>query len=142
MPVGYGVEIAMLIDALRIAGLGALAEVDLGSRQNSHQPLRALSRMAAEVMVAVERRSGAPPRPDSPPLRPRPDEGLEGHHSGCAARNGRRWPPPRPPRAGGEPGARPCSAQPASSCLPCSAPCDPFAHPTTASRFLMDAGRP
>ncbi|HET8978757.1 MAG TPA: glucosyl-3-phosphoglycerate synthase, partial [Solirubrobacteraceae bacterium] len=40
-PVGYGVEIAVLIDALRIAGLDALAECHLGTRQNRHQPLRA-----------------------------------------------------------------------------------------------------
>jgi hypothetical protein len=73
VPVGYGVEIAMIIDALRLVGLDALAEVDLGTRQNSHQGLRALSRMAAEVMVAVERRIGAPPRPDSPSFRPRPE---------------------------------------------------------------------
>ncbi|HUC01180.1 MAG TPA: glucosyl-3-phosphoglycerate synthase [Solirubrobacterales bacterium] len=73
VPVGYGVEIAMMIDALRLVGLDALAEVDLGTRQNSHQELRALSSMAAEVMVAVERRIGAPPRPDSPSFRPRPE---------------------------------------------------------------------
>ncbi|HEY1852964.1 MAG TPA: glucosyl-3-phosphoglycerate synthase [Solirubrobacterales bacterium] len=73
VPVGYGVEIAMLVDALRLAGLDALAEVDLGSRQNRHQSLRALSAMAAEVMVAVERRAGAAPRPSSPTFRPRPD---------------------------------------------------------------------
>lgn len=55
-PVGYGVEIATLIDALRIAGLDALAQVDLGERQNRHQSLRALSAMAYAVMVAAERR--------------------------------------------------------------------------------------
>ena len=37
VPVGYGVEIAMMIDCLRLAGLDALAQVDLGSRQNRHQ---------------------------------------------------------------------------------------------------------
>ncbi|MGH2936842.1 MAG: glucosyl-3-phosphoglycerate synthase [Solirubrobacterales bacterium] len=73
VPVGYGVEIAMLIDALGLAGLGRLAEVDLGARQNHHQSLRALSAMAGEVMVAVERRTGAPPRPAFPSFRPRPD---------------------------------------------------------------------
>jgi glucosyl-3-phosphoglycerate synthase len=76
VPVGYGVEIAMLIDALGLAGLGGLAEVDLGARQNRHQSLRALSAMAAEVMVAVERRTGAPPRPSSPAFRPRPEAGA------------------------------------------------------------------
>jgi glucosyl-3-phosphoglycerate synthase len=55
-PVGYGVEVALLIDALRHGGLDALAQVDLGTRQNRHQPLRALSAMAYAVLAAVERR--------------------------------------------------------------------------------------
>jgi glucosyl-3-phosphoglycerate synthase len=75
VPVGYGVEIAMMIDALRFVGLDALAEVDLGTRQNRHQSLRALSAMAGEVMVAVERRIEAPPRPAYPSFRPRPEAG-------------------------------------------------------------------
>jgi glucosyl-3-phosphoglycerate synthase len=57
-PVGYGVEIAMLIDAERLLGLDALAESWLGTRRNSHQPLRALGEMAYAVLVAVERRAG------------------------------------------------------------------------------------
>ncbi len=57
-PVGYGVEIAVLIDALRAHGLDALAECHLGERQNRHQPLRALGEMAYEVLAAVERRLG------------------------------------------------------------------------------------
>jgi glucosyl-3-phosphoglycerate synthase len=73
VPVGYGVEIAMLIDALGLVGLDSLAEVDLGARQNRHQSLRALSAMAAEVMIAVERRTGGAPRPSSPAFRPRPE---------------------------------------------------------------------
>jgi glucosyl-3-phosphoglycerate synthase len=52
-PVGYGVEIAMLIDALRLVGLDGLAQVDLGSRQNRHQPLRDLGPMAYSVMSAA-----------------------------------------------------------------------------------------
>jgi glucosyl-3-phosphoglycerate synthase len=59
-PVGYGVEIAMLIDALRICGLEALAESHLGTRQNRHQPLRALGEMAFAVLAAVERRLDGP----------------------------------------------------------------------------------
>lgn len=58
-PVGYGVEIAVLIDALRLHGLDALAECHLGSRQNRHQPLRALGEMAYAVLAAVERRLGS-----------------------------------------------------------------------------------
>jgi glucosyl-3-phosphoglycerate synthase len=55
-PVGYGVEIAVLIDALRAKGLDALAECQLGTRQNRHQSLRALGEMAYAVLAAVERR--------------------------------------------------------------------------------------
>jgi glucosyl-3-phosphoglycerate synthase len=57
-PVGYGVEIGILLDALRAAGLDALAQVDLGSRQNQHQPLRDLGAMAYAVLVAAEGRMG------------------------------------------------------------------------------------
>ena len=55
-PVGYGVEVAMLIDALRLAGLDALAEVAVGTRQNRHQPLRELGAMAFAVLCAVQAR--------------------------------------------------------------------------------------
>ena len=53
---GYGVEIAMLIDSWRIAGLDGMAQVDLGTRQNRHQPLRDLSAMAYAVLVAANTR--------------------------------------------------------------------------------------
>ena len=56
-PVGYGVEIAVLVDALRLCGLDGLAECDLGTRQNRHQPLRALGEMAYAVLVAMENRT-------------------------------------------------------------------------------------
>lgn len=59
-PVGYGVEIATMIDALRAHGLDALAESDLGTRQNRHQPLRALGEMAFAVLAAVEQRIDGP----------------------------------------------------------------------------------
>ncbi|MGI8563867.1 MAG: glucosyl-3-phosphoglycerate synthase, partial [Candidatus Dormibacter sp.] len=55
-PVGYGVELAMLIDALRAVGLERMAQVDLGTRQNRHQSLQDLSAMALAVLVAAERR--------------------------------------------------------------------------------------
>ena len=59
-PVGYGIEIATLIDALDELGLDALAECRLGSRQNRHQSLRALGEMAFAVLAAVERRIDGP----------------------------------------------------------------------------------
>ena len=62
--VGYGVEIAMLIDAWRLVGLEGLAQVNLGERQNRHQPLRELSAMAYAVLAAASSRlvgDDAPP---------------------------------------------------------------------------------
>jgi len=55
-PVGYGIEIGLLIDALRAVGLDGLAEAQLGTRQNAHQPLRELSAMAFAVLCAVQAR--------------------------------------------------------------------------------------
>jgi glucosyl-3-phosphoglycerate synthase len=53
---GYGVDVALLLDADRDAGLDALAQVDLDVRQNAHQPLRELGPMAAAVLQAVASR--------------------------------------------------------------------------------------
>jgi glucosyl-3-phosphoglycerate synthase len=53
---GYGVDIALLLDAHRAAGLEALAQVDLDVRQNAHQPLRDLGPMAFAVLRAVASR--------------------------------------------------------------------------------------
>ncbi|HTU97713.1 MAG TPA: glucosyl-3-phosphoglycerate synthase [Solirubrobacteraceae bacterium] len=61
-PVGYGVEIAVLIDALSLCGLQVLAECHVGTRQNRHQPLRALGEMAFAVLAATERRIEGSPR--------------------------------------------------------------------------------
>ncbi|HEY1687646.1 MAG TPA: glucosyl-3-phosphoglycerate synthase [Solirubrobacteraceae bacterium] len=62
---GYGVEIAMLIDSWRACGLDALAQVDLGQRQNRHQPLRDLSAMAYAVLLAAQTRFLGPEFADS-----------------------------------------------------------------------------
>jgi glucosyl-3-phosphoglycerate synthase len=53
---GYGVDIALLIDAYREVGLDAIAQVDLDVRQNAHQPLRDLGPMAYSVLHAVASR--------------------------------------------------------------------------------------
>lgn len=46
---GYGVEIALLIDAVGAVGLDALAQVDLGERRHRHHDDLRLGRMAAEI---------------------------------------------------------------------------------------------
>ena len=53
---GYGVDIALLLDAYGAVGLDALAQVDLDVRQNAHQPLRDLGPMAYAVLQAVAAR--------------------------------------------------------------------------------------
>jgi glucosyl-3-phosphoglycerate synthase len=53
---GYGVEVAMLIDAWRVLGLEGIAQVDLDEHRNQHQPLSALTPMAQTVLATIARR--------------------------------------------------------------------------------------
>ena len=53
---GYAVELGLLIDLSRHAGLGALAQVDLVSRRHANQPTAALGAMASTITQAVLRR--------------------------------------------------------------------------------------
>jgi glucosyl-3-phosphoglycerate synthase len=55
-PVGYGVELALLVDALHTVGLGALAQVDVGVRLHRHQDGQALGRMAAAIYRTAQLR--------------------------------------------------------------------------------------
>jgi glucosyl-3-phosphoglycerate synthase len=55
---GYAVEAGMLIDVLRRVGLGAMAQVDLGSRRNRSQRLLALNSMSYAVAQALLCRAG------------------------------------------------------------------------------------
>jgi len=52
-PCGYGVEIAMLVDTLHLAGLESMAQVDLGVRHHRHQDDASLGRMASEIWQAA-----------------------------------------------------------------------------------------
>lgn len=56
---GYAVEIGLLVDILRTAGLDAMAQVDLGERRHRNQPTPALGRMAYEITHAVLSRIGS-----------------------------------------------------------------------------------
>ncbi|MGW1144998.1 glucosyl-3-phosphoglycerate synthase [Streptomyces sp. NPDC002454] len=55
-PVGYGVELGLLVDALHSVGLDALAQVDVGVRRHRHQDGQALGRMAAAVYRTAQLR--------------------------------------------------------------------------------------
>lgn len=60
-PVGYGVELGLLVDALETVGLDALAQVDVGVRRHRHQDGQALGRMAAAIYRTAHNRLAAPP---------------------------------------------------------------------------------
>lgn len=90
VPVGYGVEIALLLDVWAREGLEALAQVDLGERAHAHQAVHDLGVMAAEILETAGRRAGTVPperggeavlwqydRDSAPPWRGRPVPLLE-----------------------------------------------------------------
>jgi glucosyl-3-phosphoglycerate synthase len=52
-PTGYGVEVGVLVDALRLVGLDALAQVDLDRRKHRNQEIGKLGRMASEILQVV-----------------------------------------------------------------------------------------
>jgi glucosyl-3-phosphoglycerate synthase len=56
IPVGYGVELAVLLDTAARFGAGAVAQVDLGERAHRHQSDTDLGIMAAELLLVAERR--------------------------------------------------------------------------------------
>lgn len=73
---GYAVDVALLIDAWREAGLDGLAQVDLDVRENDHQPLRELGPMASAVLRAVASRLELDGRLEPAGYLDRPADGL------------------------------------------------------------------
>jgi glucosyl-3-phosphoglycerate synthase len=73
---GYGLEMGLLIDIYRRVGAAAIAQVDLHSRQNRHQPLERLAPMCDAILEGVTARlaeegrlrSVAARRDERPPL--------------------------------------------------------------------------
>jgi glucosyl-3-phosphoglycerate synthase len=55
-PMGWGVEIGMIIDMARTFGVDSLGQVDLGIRLHRHHKLDVLSIQAAEVTATLLRR--------------------------------------------------------------------------------------
>ncbi|MBM6402991.1 glucosyl-3-phosphoglycerate synthase [Phycicoccus sp. CSK15P-2] len=58
VPVGYGVEVAALVDTAAAHGPEAIAQVDLGRRAHRHHRHDTLGPMAVQVIAAVEARQG------------------------------------------------------------------------------------
>jgi glucosyl-3-phosphoglycerate synthase len=83
---GYGVEIAMLIDAWRQLGLQGIAEVDLGEHRNRHQPLSSLTPMAVTVLATMAARLEREGRLAEPP--PGAAGGSDAADGAGAARGG------------------------------------------------------
>jgi glucosyl-3-phosphoglycerate synthase len=92
---GYGIEVAMLIDAWRAVGIEQIAQVDLDEHYNRHKPLAELAPMALTVLATIARRVElegrlAPGEPDTiaahaplerPPLLSVLDRSARGSHA-------------------------------------------------------------
>ena len=94
VPVGYGVEIAALLDTYRGHGAGAIAQVDLGRRAHRHHRHDTLGPMAVQVMAAARRRLATSPEPRADVVRLRQFDPVAG---GFAARDRRVDVVERPP---------------------------------------------
>lgn len=55
---GYGVDLALLVDVARYAGVDRVVQVDLGQRVHRNRPLEELGPMAAVVLMAGLHRAG------------------------------------------------------------------------------------
>ena len=75
---GWGVEVAMLIDAWRAVGMRGLAQVDLGVREHRNRPLDELAVPAMAILTAVLERAGAAPGGEAELLRFAGEAGVEG----------------------------------------------------------------
>ena len=74
----YGVELGLLIDLAELAGVDALAQVDLGTRRHSHQSDAALGRMAGQILqTALARCPGVATASDQLLQYVRTDGGIE-----------------------------------------------------------------
>jgi glucosyl-3-phosphoglycerate synthase len=55
---GYGVDLGLLVDVVRLVGIESVAQVDLGTRAHRHRPLDELGPQAVEVLAVALRRAG------------------------------------------------------------------------------------
>ena len=54
----WGVDVGILLDAARVAGLASIRQVDLGTRRHRNRPLAELGLPAATVLLAILDRAG------------------------------------------------------------------------------------
>jgi len=55
---GWGVELGLLIDVVDRVGIGAVAQVDLGTREHKRRPLAELGPQATAILATALRRAG------------------------------------------------------------------------------------
>lgn len=72
VPTGYAVELAALVDTTALLGVDAIAQVDLGRRDHSHQPLLDLGAMATQILAAMAARRSSAGLPGSLSGEPEP----------------------------------------------------------------------
>ena len=77
---GYGVDIALLLDAVSLVGTGGLAEVDLGERRHRNRTLDELGPMATAVLRAALSRAGVEIDGSVALLRPGREPYVTSHH--------------------------------------------------------------
>jgi glucosyl-3-phosphoglycerate synthase len=70
---GYGVELALLVDVAARFGMGAIAQVDIGTRIHRNRPLEELSPQALAILHTALSRAGVAVRPDPLLVRPGTD---------------------------------------------------------------------
>lgn len=72
VPTGYAVELAALVDVVRLLGVEAIAQVDLGERAHRHQSLLDLGGMATQILAAglMRARAGGGEGEPQPELSP------------------------------------------------------------------------
>lgn len=80
VPVGYGVEIASLLDTASRHGRDAITQVDLGHRAHQHQHLHDLGAMATELLAVADRRRARLTADDVVLSRMRRDRSWAEHH--------------------------------------------------------------
>jgi glucosyl-3-phosphoglycerate synthase len=61
---GWGVDLALLIDVAELCGVGAIAQVDLGTRVHRNRPLEELGPQAMAILVTALGRARVPWRPE------------------------------------------------------------------------------
>ena len=71
--VGYGVDVALLVDAARAVGVERIAQSDLGTRHHRNRTLAELGPQAFAVSQAILDRAGV--RPEGPAILRRPGRG-------------------------------------------------------------------